>query len=184
MFRLRLATAADLPALRQLIAESVRGLSVGYYSTAKIESALTYLFGPDSQLIADQTYYVIEHESAGLIAAGGWSRRRTTHGGDQAKEADDPMLDPAKDAARIRAFFVHPNWARRGLARQLFDRCAREAARAGFQRLELVSTLPGEPLYRALGFAEVDRLVAPLPHGPGLQVIRMERPCRVIDSSR
>ena len=175
MPRLRLATPADLPALRRLIDDSVRGLSVGYYSTPQIESALVHLFGPDSQIIADATYYVIEHESDGLVAAGGWSRRRTTHGGDQAKEADDPLLDPAHDAARIRAFFVQPGWARRGLARQLFETCAAEAAKAGFRRLELVSTLPGEPLYRALGFVEVERLVAPLPDGAGIQVVRMVR---------
>jgi GNAT superfamily N-acetyltransferase len=175
MPRLRLATPADLAALRQLIDDSVRGLSVRYYSTPQIENALRHLFGPDSQLIADESYYVIEHESDGLVAAGGWSRRRTTHGGDQAKDADDPLLDPAHDAARIRAYFVHPDWARRGLARQLFERCAVEASKAGFRRLELISTLPGEPLYRALGFAEVEQLVAPLPDGPGINVIRMVR---------
>src|SRR5262245_57466406 len=175
MFRLRLATPADLPALRQLIADSVRGLSIGYYSTPQIESSIVHLFGPDSQLIADHSYFVIEHETDGLIAAGGWSRRRTTHGGDQAKQADDPLLDPARDPARVRAFFVHPNWARRGLARQLFETCATEATKAGFRRLELVSTLPGESLYRALGFLEVERLTAPLPAGQGLEVIRMVR---------
>jgi GNAT superfamily N-acetyltransferase len=175
MFRLRLATPADLPALRQLITESVRGLSSGYYTDRQIDSALRHHFGPDTQLIADQTYFVIDDESGGLAAAGGWSRRRTLHGGDQAKAAEDPVLDPASDAARIRAFFVHPNWARRGLARRLFERCATDAADAGFRKLELVSTLPGEPLYRALGFVEAERFVAPLPDGERLDVIRMVR---------
>ena len=111
MPNLRLATPADLPALRGLIADSFRGLSPGYYTPDQVESALRHVLGPDSQLIADRTYYVIE--AAGeLVAAGGWGKRRTTHGGDQAKAAADPPLDPATDPARIRAFFVRPAWAR------------------------------------------------------------------------
>ena len=175
MLRLRLATPADLPALRQLITESVRGLSRGHYTDAQIESALRHHFGPDTQLIADQTYFAVEDDAGGLAAAGGWSRRRTLHGGDQTKGMEDPILDPAVDAARIRAFFVHPNWARRGLARQIFERCAADAAEAGFRKLELASTLPGEPLYRALGFVETERVVAAMPDGERLEVIRMVR---------
>ena len=152
MLQLRLATTADIPALRLLIEQAVRGLSVGYYSTAQVESALRHVFGPDSQLIADGTYYVIESEVGELVAAGGWSRRRTLHGRDQMKAAEDPLIDPATEAARIRAFFVSPDWARRGLARQLFERCAADAAQAGFTAFELTATLPGEPLYKALGF--------------------------------
>jgi N-acetylglutamate synthase-like GNAT family acetyltransferase len=92
------------------------------------------------------------------------------------KGAEDPLLDPATDRARIRAFFVHPDWGRRGLGRRLFDRCAADAAGAGFRALELVATLPGEPLYRALGFVEVERSTAPLPDGEALPVVRMARP--------
>jgi GNAT superfamily N-acetyltransferase len=175
MPHLRLATSADLPALRALIAESVRGLSIGFYTSEQIESALRHVFGPDSQLIADRTYYVIE-EAGELIAAGGWGKRRTTHGGDQMKPADDPPLDPGIDPARIRAFFVHPAWARRGLARQLYERCAADAAQAGFRAFELVATLPGEPLYLALGFQAHERTTAPLPDGQELVVVRMTRP--------
>ncbi len=173
MLQLRPAIPADIPALRDLIERSVRSLSAGYYTHPQIESALRHLFGPDTQLIADRTYYVIESDLEGLVAAGGWSRRRTLYGGDQAKPSEDLLLDPARDAARIRAFFVHPAWARRGLGRRLFDRCAAEAARAGFGALELMATLPGEPLYRALGFAEVERSVASLPDGQMLPVVRM-----------
>lgn len=176
MFTLRHATPEDTPLLRGLIELSVRGLSTGYYSDRQVESALRYVFGPDTRLIADHTYYVAERGAGELVAAGGWSRRRTRYGGDQMKAADDPLLDPATDAARLRAFFVHPGWARRGLGRRLFDRCAADAVAAGFRALELVATLPGEPLYRALGFTPVERAEAVLPDGEVLPVLHMARP--------
>ena len=175
MSQVRLATVADVPILRELIDESVRGLSTGYYTGPQIESGLRYVFGPDTQLIADRTYYVIALESNAIIAAGGWSRRRTLYGGDQMKVESDSLLNPATDAARIRAFFVHPAWARRGFARQLYDRCAADALREGFRRLELMATLPGEPLYRALGFAPVDRVTKELPDGEVLSMVLMAR---------
>jgi len=171
---LRLATPADLPALHALVPRAVRGLSAGRYDARQIESAIRHVFGPDSQLIADGTYFVVEADGA-IVACGGWSRRRTLYGGDQAKAADDPPLDPAVDAARIRAFFVDPAWARRGLG-SLLLRASTDAARvAGFRTLELVATLPGEPLYRANGFAVVERLVDVLPDGVPLPVVRMRR---------
>ena len=176
MLTLRLATPVDIPGLRDLIEQSVRALSLGYYTSPQIESALRYVFGPDTQLIADRTYYVIESEAGELAAAGGWSRRRTLYGGDQMKGAEDPLLNPTTEAARIRAFFVHPAWVRRGLGRQLFERCAADAARAGFRTMELMATLPGEPLYRALGFVQLDESVASLPDGEVLPVVRMGRP--------
>jgi GNAT superfamily N-acetyltransferase len=175
MFQLRLATPGDIPRLRGLIELAVRALSVSYYTAAQIESALRYVFGPDTQLIADRSYYVIESDGD-LVAAGGWSRRRTLYGGDQMKETEDPLLEPATEPARIRAFFVHPAWARRGLGRRLFERCAGDAARAGFRKLELMATLPGEPLYRALGFAPLERGAVSLPDGETLPVVRMARP--------
>ena len=179
MLTLRLAAPADTPRLRDLIEQSVRALSVGHYTDRQIESALRYVFGPDTQLIADRTYYAVETEAEELIAAGGWSRRRTLYGGDQMKRAEDSLLDPTQEAARIRAFFVHPAWVRRGLGRQLFHRCAADAAQAGFRRLELMATLPGEPLYRALGFEPLERSAAPLPDGEALPVVRMARPLSV-----
>ena len=177
MPELRLATPADIPALRRLIEASVRGLSAGYYTEAQAEKrACGTCSGRTRRLIADRTYYVITDEGGELVAAGGWGRRRTLHGGDQMKAADDPLLDPATDAARIRAFFVHPAWARRGLARRLFERCAADAFTAGFRSLELMATLPGEPLYRALGFEPRDRSAAALPDGEVLAIVRMTRP--------
>ena len=176
MNRLRFATAEDIPELGRLIEQSVRGLSVGFYTGPQIESALRHVFGPDTQLIADQTYYVVEDQEGELVAAGGWSRRRTLYGADHLKRGADPLLEPATEPARIRAFFVHPAWARRGLGRRLFECCAAAAARAGFRSLELMATLPGEPLYRALGFVPVERSEVALPDGEKLPVVRMTRP--------
>lgn len=176
MLPLRPATVADVPRLRELIDRSVRALSARYYTSAQIESALRHVFGPDTQLIADGTYFVIESEAGELVAAGGRSRRRTLYGGDQMKSADDPLLDPATEPARIRAFYVHPDWARRGLGRRLFERCAADAARAEFRSMELMATLPGEPLYRALGFTAIEHTTAELPDGEQLALVRMTRP--------
>ena len=177
---LRLATLDDVPAIRTLIDASVRALSAGYYSDEQIASSLRWVFGVDTQLINDRTYYVIEAEGA-IVAAGGWSRRATLYGGDQMKGAADAILDPEREAARIRAFFVHPAWARRGLARRLYDACAEAARASGFRELELVSTLPGEPLYRALGFTAVEELVHEMPDGVGLPVVRMRQRLRIAD---
>jgi GNAT superfamily N-acetyltransferase len=168
----RPAVLGDLPALRQLIGDSVRGLSAGYYSAEQVERALVHVFGPDTQLIADGTYYVIEVDGE-LAAAGGWSRRRTLFGGDQMKDVEDPLLDPATEPARIRAFFVHPAYARRGLGRRVFEECLAAARSAGFQTLELAATLPGEPLYTSLGFTVVERLAVSMPGGVELPLARM-----------
>lgn len=169
----RLATMADIPALTALIGSSVRQLSVGFYSPAQIDAALQAVFGVDTQLIADGTYYVIDGP-VGPAASGGWSGRGTLYGGDQAKGAVDPRLDPATEPARIRAFYVHPAYARRGLARKLYGECERAAVASGFRRFELMATLPGEPLYRALGFTVVERLVLQLP-GAELPFVHMAR---------
>lgn len=172
--QLRVARPSDVPALQELIAASVRSLSAGFYTPRQAESGLRYVFGVDSQLIADGSYYVIEDEQ-GIVAAGGWSRRRTLYGGDQMKGGEDQLLDPASESARIRAFFVAPRAARRGLGRRLYDECAAAAARAGFTSLELVATMPGVPLYRALGFSMGETYSVALPDGVDLPVARMYR---------
>jgi GNAT superfamily N-acetyltransferase len=169
---IRLARHEDVAAIQRLIARSVRALSIGYYSPDQIEAALMHVFGVDTQLIVDGTYYVIEIDER-LAAAGGWSKRRTLYGGDQTKGAEDPLLDPSVDAGRIRAFFVDPDFARRGLARQLYSECARHALAAGFIELELMSTAPGEPLYTALGFTVLERVTETLPGGIPFPLIRM-----------
>jgi predicted N-acetyltransferase YhbS len=174
-FRIRSARRDDIPRIERLIERSVRGLSAAHYDAAQIESALRFMFGVDSQLVDDGTYHVIEVEGA-LAAAGGWSRRRTLFGGDQWKHGADEPLDPAREPARIRAFFVDPAWSRRGLGRSLFDACRRDAVEAGFGRLELMATLPGEPLYRALGFTADERIELALPDGVRVPLVRMSRP--------
>jgi GNAT superfamily N-acetyltransferase len=172
--KLRPAVTADLPEIEALIERSARSLSVGFYTPAQVESLLRYVFGADTQLIADGTYYVCESDGT-LAAAGGWSRRRTLYGGDQAKQGDDLLLDPDRDPARIRAFFVDPDWARQGLGRRLHEACASAAAQAGFRSMALVATLPGEPLYRALGFTVTERFSLELPDGVNVPVCHMSR---------
>jgi GNAT superfamily N-acetyltransferase len=171
---LRPARVSDVSAARVLIDDSVRGLSGGLYSPAQIDASLTYVFGVDTQLIDDGTYFVIERDGA-LAAVGGWSGRKTLFGGDQHKSSDDNALDPATDPARIRAFFVHPAHARRGLARRIFDACHDAARGAGFKSLELASTLPGVALYKTLGFRELEPIDVPMPGGLVLRCIRMDR---------
>jgi GNAT superfamily N-acetyltransferase len=176
----RTATMADVPALQELIELSVRGLSTGHYTPEQIDAALNEVFGVDTQLIADGTYYVVDGSSV-PAGAGGWSARRTLFGGDQMKQTEDPRLDPAVDAARIRAFFVHPDWARRGLARKLYETCERAASVAGFRRFELMATLPGEPLYDALGFTAIEHVSLRMSNGVAVPLVRMGRH---IDQSR
>ena len=135
---LRVATEEDIPALTALIPASVRGLSQGHYTPAQIESALVYVFGVDSQLINDGTYFVVEHDGQ-IVGAGGWSKRKTLYGGDQSKADDDPLLDAALDAAHIRAYYVHPDWARQGIGRRIMRACEAAAKAAGFTRLDLGS---------------------------------------------
>lgn len=171
---LRLAHLGDVPALTALIDVSVRGLSHPVYTQTQIDSALEHVFGVDTQLLTDQTYYVITSDGQ-LVAAGGWSARATLYGGDQTKGAADPLLDPARDAARIRAFFVHPEWTRRGFARRIYTASEAAARARGFRRFELVATLPGVPLYTALGFAAREAVDVRLPQGLTLPCVRMDR---------
>ena len=172
---IRTAVPADVPALNALISRSARQLSRGYYTEREAESATKYVFGVDSTLIADGTYFVVEVDGT-LAACGGWSRRRTLYGGDQ-RPVGPPaeFLDPARDAARIRAFFVAPEFARRGFGRLLLGHCVMAAAKAGFRMLELVSTLPAVPFYGALGFDSIEPVRDVLPDGVPLSFVRMTR---------
>jgi GNAT superfamily N-acetyltransferase len=172
---LRLAEERDIPALEALIARSARALQAATYAPAQIEAALGTVFAVDTQLIADGTYYVALRADQ-IVGCGGWSRRRTLFGGHGAASArDDSVLDPTRDPARIRAFFVHPNHARQGIGRLLLCACERAAIAARFRRLELVATLAGEPLYLACGFRAVERYHVTLHDGSSLPVVRMDK---------
>ena len=169
---LRLAREADIPALEALIERSVHGLQAAYYSAAQMDGALGSVFGVDRQLIRDQTYFVGEGNGA-IIACGGWSKRESLFGTDAMHAATDTLLDPLEDAARIRAFFVHPEVARHGLGRAILFACEDAIRAARFQSIELVATLPGVPFYRAFDYETGERSEVPLTNGLSLPVVRM-----------
>jgi GNAT superfamily N-acetyltransferase len=177
---LRRATRDDLPALGALIAESARALSRDDYSDAQVEAALSGAFGVDTQLIRDGTYFVIETDGR-IAGCGGWSRRRTLFGSDQRADRDATELDPAVDAAKIRAFFIHPAFARRGLGTALLARCEREAVAHGFRRFELMATLPGVRLYEARGYVAGARIRWPMGGGLDIEFVPMSKPAREPD---
>ncbi len=170
----RAAVPEDAEVLAVLIRDSVLGLGSADYSPQQLASALTHLFGVDTRLIEDGTYYVVEAEGR-PVACGGWSRRRTLFGGDQYSSRSDDRLDPTTEAARIRAFFVHPDWARRGIARLLLEQCERAARAGGFRRLELMATLTGLPFYEREGFRVLERQDLELPDGVRFPLVRMTR---------
>jgi N-acetylglutamate synthase-like GNAT family acetyltransferase len=172
MVTFRLATLEDVPALRDLIPLSARQLQREHYTAAQIEGALGPVFGVDTQLIRDGTYFVAE-ASGQVVGCGGWSRRRTRFGGDAGRTGEDPARDPATEPAMIRAFFIHPAWARRGIGRQLLALSEQGARAAGFSQLEIAATLPGVPLYEACGYKVVERAEVPLPNGERLPIARM-----------
>jgi len=179
LIEIRLATIADTPRLQDLIRDSVSGLSDQYYSSEQIASALSHVFGVDTQLILDGTYFVAEVERQ-IAGCGGWSKRKTLFGGDQTKSAEpEALLDPASEAARIRAFYVHPNWARRGVGSRILNACEGASRAGGFRKVELIATLPGEPLYSAAGYSNLGPFEIPLPGGPSLPTFRMEK--RLVD---
>lgn len=171
---IRLAHPDDRAALEALVERSVRDLGRGYYTPAQIDSALKYIFGIDGTLIADGTYFVVE-VGGRPAGCGGWSFRRTLFGGDQFSDRSPTPLDPAHDAAKIRAFFVDPAFARRGIGRMLMQACEQAAQAAGFRALELMATLPGVPLYRAQGFVATGTLDQPVPDGTTVPFVPMRK---------
>jgi N-acetylglutamate synthase-like GNAT family acetyltransferase len=170
----RLAREQDAEVLAELIRLSSRILQASYYSAPQIEAALGPIFAVDRQLIRDGTYFVIEHNST-IIGCGGWSKRKSLYGGDIRRPTEDAMLDPKFDAARIRAFFVHPVWARRGIGKSMLKACEDAIVSAQFHKADLVATLAGEPLYAASGYSVVERYEIPMTNGLGLPVVRMSK---------
>jgi GNAT superfamily N-acetyltransferase len=182
--RIRIAVPADIPALNELIPLSVRILQAPDYSPQQLEAALAHVCNIDTQLIADGTYLVAEaaepaiadSDSLPTIAGcGGWSRRRTLFGGDTWAGRQNDLLDPKRDAAKIRAFYVHPAWARRGIGSMILAACEDAARAAGFTRCEMGATLTGVPLYRARGYAELERVDAELPGGIKFGIVHMAK---------
>jgi GNAT superfamily N-acetyltransferase len=177
VFRIRHATAGDIPVLKALIEASVRELQAEDYTVEQREAALRGVYGVDSQLITDCTYYAVETDEAQptIVGCGGWSRRKTLYGGDQFADREDSLLDPACDPARIRAFFVHPRWARQGVGALILDLCECTAFAEGFTRLEMGATLTGVPFYRAKGYTALEYLAVSLPGGVSLPIVRMAK---------
>lgn len=175
---LRLATAEDIPRLHGLIETSVRELQRNDYTPAQIEGALGTVLGLDTQLVADGTYFVAEARAACarvLAGCGGWSKRKTLFGSDHAAVREPELLDPKTEAAKIRAFFIHPDFARRGIGTKILEACEAAARAAGFSRFEMGATLTGVPLYLARGYRELDRIEVPLRNGEVLPVVRMTK---------
>jgi GNAT superfamily N-acetyltransferase len=171
----RLALASDAPAISELMRASVLDLFPHFYDQRQTASAVVHIAHLDMQLIADGTYYV--HEAGGeIVACGGWSRRNKLYTGSGAGGDDDRLLDPRTEPARVRAMFVRGDWTRRGLGRTILDACERAARAEGFKNLVLGATLPGEPLYRAFGFREVERFTVTMPDGVSVEAVAMERP--------
>jgi GNAT superfamily N-acetyltransferase len=183
--RIRPAVSADIAVLRELIDASVRGLQSHDYTPAQIEGALATVYGVDTQLISDGTYFVAEisavtnvQETAEvpvIVGCGGWSKRKTLYGGDQWTAREAALLDPKNDAAKIRAFFIHPSWARRGIGSLILEACENAAVAAGFARFEMGATLTGVPLYQVRGYIALENLEVPLGNGESLPIVRMEK---------
>jgi GNAT superfamily N-acetyltransferase len=169
-----MARVPDIASMEALIRRSGIELSRGFYTPEQAQAVTRHVFGVDTQLVEDQTYFVIERDGE-LLACGGWSKRATLFGADRTKTGPDPLLDPATQPARIRAFFVHPDVPRQGLGRRLMEHCEAEAARAGFRMMELAATMPGVPLYRACGFDVVEDFVLALPDEVSVPLSRMRK---------
>lgn len=174
-WNIRTAQESDIPALHALIEASVRGLQADDYTPAQIEGALGTVLGLDTQLIRDQTYFIVEASGTeGRVAGcGGWSKRKTLFGSDHASVREPELLDPATDAAKVRAIFVHPEFARRGLGSLILAHVEAAAQAAGFHRFEMGSTLTGAPLYQLKDYIEIERIAVPLHNGESLPIVRM-----------
>jgi GNAT superfamily N-acetyltransferase len=175
-FALRQATERDIPTLHALIEASVRGQQAGDYTQSQMDGALGTVLGVDTQLIRDKTYFVVAARSDAserIAACGGWSRRKTLFGADAGPGREPELLNPATDAAKVRAIFVHPDYARQGLGSLILAHVENEARAEGFRRFEMGSTLTGVPLYRLKGYVEVERIAVPLKNGDALPVVKM-----------
>ncbi|MBM0745212.1 GNAT family N-acetyltransferase (plasmid) [Phormidium sp. CLA17] len=171
---IRKANLDDREAIELLIAESARGLSREDYSEQQVESAIRTVFGVDTDLIVDSTYFVADSFGM-LIGCGGWSKRRTLFGGDRFASRDSSELDPRVEAARVRAFFVHPEHARRGIGRAILSLCESVARTNSFRSIELMATLPGVKMYRACGYEGSERVEYRIGEGMSIEFVPMQK---------
>ncbi|HEV8429712.1 MAG TPA: GNAT family N-acetyltransferase [Pyrinomonadaceae bacterium] len=171
---IRKAAMEEREAIRQLIADSARHLSREHYNNLQIETAIATVFGVDTDLIEDGTYLVAESDGE-LVGCGGWSKRKTLFGGDQYTSRDAGYLDPESEPAKIRAFFIHPAHARKGIARAILSHCETEARANGFRALELMATLPGIEFYKSCGFKETGNFDLELTKGVKLELVPMRK---------
>ena len=175
MIKIRLATISDLKELNELITLSARELSRDIYTEQETEGAIKYVFGVDTELVEDKTYFVIEKDGE-IAGCGGWSKRKTLFGGNQFSGREESVyLDSSKDAAKIRAFFIHPKFARQGLGSMLLKYCEQQANLNGFTQLEMMATLPGVKLYRAMAYKAISDEIVMLPNKAPLRFVRMTK---------
>jgi len=175
-YSIRKARLADKPAIEKLIEESVRGLSRDDYDARQIELSIKTVFGVDTELIADETYFIAEAETGEIAGCGGWSKRKTLYGASvYAASRDSELLDPERDAAKIRAFFIHPEFARKGIGTLILDACEREAKAHGFKSAEMMATLPGVKLYAVRGYAGSEEVKVPIGDNIDITCIKMRK---------
>ena len=170
----RHALEGDIAAIEALISRSVRALHRPFYSELQIDASIGTVFGVDRQLIEDRSYFVVEHGGA-PVGCGGWSRRASLCGSDTFRTGKDPLVDPRTEPARVRAFFVDPSWVRMGVGSAILARCELGIVHAGFRRVVIMATLPGEALYASFGYQAVERCEVGMPGGLTLAVVRMEK---------
>ncbi len=175
-FKIRKATIGDQAEIENLIAESVKGLSKDDYSARQIELSIKSVFGVDTDLIRDETYFVAESSNGEIVGCGGWSKRKTLYGASRYESSrDSNELDPQRDAAKIRAFFIHPAWARKGIGKAILQVCETEAKLFGFTSAEMMSTLPGVEFYVVCGYAGDESVAVPVGEGVEIECVRMSK---------
>jgi GNAT superfamily N-acetyltransferase len=174
MFSLRRARPEDIDAIERVMRESLIGISSRNYDPRQVESALQFVARLDRFLVEDGTYLVAESDGA-IVGCGGWSRRSRLYAGSGSDSSDARLLDPASEPARVRAMFVVPSWARRGVGRAILQRCEEEARLEGFRRVELMAMLSGEAMYLACGYKPVQNMPARLEDGTAFPLTRMEK---------
>ena len=174
-FTFRKAEITDINNLEKLIEMSAKSINSTYYSEKEIDTALGNAWTVDHQLIADNTYWIVENMDGTVIGCGGWSKRKLLFGKSTEPNILENELIPGIDSARIRAFFVHPNYTRMGIGKKLIEKCENEASSMGFDSMELVATLSGEKLYSSKGYNHIKAFEVDLGDGITNKVVSMNK---------